>query len=442
MLPPTVGSAPNRRRDARGCFAAAADPLVTFGPVALSLPILKPNFSALPVAVLTLLLLTPGTPAWGQAQQRSSIVRGKTFLDPIKSRAPQKTSERKPVTRPLSEGNPWNSQDNPLGAQTLENTQIIARIGPEVVLAGEILFTVDKILAENRERIPQAFWQQTRRKLMQQMLKGVIESKLILVDATQSIPAEALPKIEEQVNEQFYESYIKDLMKKAKVQSLAEFEAKLKQAGSSLEVQRRGFFEKSLSSQWVQSQLESRDPITHQDMLAHYTAHLKEYQQPAKCRWQQLTTRFDKYPSRQAAKLAIIEIGNDVMVRKLPFERVAQERSQGLTAVQGGQRDWTTRGALVSGTLDEVIFSLPIGKLSTIIEDRIGYHIVRVSERVDAHRTPFRDAQVEIQIQIHNERRQARLDEYLAGLRDKIYVWTIFDELPSDASAQPSSTTK
>ena len=39
------------------------------------------------------------------------------------------------------------------------------------------------VMEENRQRIPQARWQQTRRKLMQQMLDPLIESKLILVDA-------------------------------------------------------------------------------------------------------------------------------------------------------------------------------------------------------------------------------------------------------------------
>jgi foldase protein PrsA len=120
------------------------------------------------------------------------------------------------------------------------------------------------------------------------------------------------------------------------------------------------------------------------------------------------------------------------LVRNLPFEEVARERSDGLTADDGGRRDWTTRGSLLSEKLDEAIFSLPIDSLSKIITDSTGFHIVQVTERIDVHRTPFRDAQVGIQQEIQEKRRKAQIKKYLASLREKIYVWTIFDELPAE----------
>ena len=106
---------------------------------------------------------------------------------------------------------------------------------------------------------------------------------------------------------------------------------------------------------------------------------------------------------------------------------MARLQSQGLTASDGGQRDWTSRGSLVSTPLDEAIFTVRVGELSPIIQDKTGYHIVRVIERVAAHRTPFRDAQVEIAEAIVGTRREAKLDEYLDSLRERIPVSTIFD---------------
>jgi hypothetical protein len=383
-----------------------------------------------------LLVLISGQRAWSQTP-RGGIVRGKRMLNLNDTRAPVTKPSREdrqeaPGAQPLPEGQPWNSQDNPLGAKALEYTQIIARIGPEVVLAGEVLVTVDRVMEENQKRIPPARWQQTRRKLMQQMLDPLIESKLILVDALENIPKENLPEIEKKVDEQFYESRVGDLMKAAGVESLADYETKLKENNSTIERQRRDYFEKSLSQQWIQQKLTSNAPISHQEMLGHYTTHLADYQQPAKCRWQQLTARFDKHPSREAAEGAIHQMGNDVLVRNLPFEEVARERSDGLTADDGGRRDWTTRGSLLSEKLDEAIFSLPIDSLSKIITDSTGFHIVQVTERIDVHRTPFRDAQVGIQQEIQEKRRKAQIKKYLASLREKIYVWTIFDELPAE----------
>ena len=56
---------------------------------------------------------------------------------------------------------------------------------------------------------------------------------------------------------------------------------------------------------------------------------------------------------------------------------------KGPTSHEGGRYDWTTKGSLVSDVIDQAIFSLPVGKLSRILEDEKGFHIVRVIERED-----------------------------------------------------------
>ena len=64
-----------------------------------------------------------------------------------------------------------------------------------------------------------------------------------------------------------------------------------------------------------------------------------------------------------------------------PFPEIARSGSDGVTASDGGARDWTTQGSLVSKKLDEALFGLPVGELSPILEDEYGLHIVRVTER-------------------------------------------------------------
>ena len=69
-----------------------------------------------------------------------------------------------------------------------------------------------------------------------------------------------------------------------------------------------------------------------------------------------------------------------------------------------------------------------MGKLSTILEDEMGLHIVRVTDRTEAGRTSFLDAQVEIRETLRMERHKKAVDEYLAKLRERTPVWTIFDD--------------
>ena len=86
------------------------------------------------------------------------------------------------------------------------------------------------------------------------------------------------------------------------------------------------------------------------------------------------------------------------------------------------------KGSLVSEVLDQALFTLPVGQLSEILEDRHGFHIIRVVQRSDPDLMPFADAQVEIKKKIRDERTSDKRQKYLAGLRKKIRVWNIFKD--------------
>ena len=120
-------------------------------------------------------------------------------------------------------------------------------------------------------------------------------------------------------------------------------------------------------------------------------------------------------------------MGNEVLGGR-PFAEVAKTRSEGPTAAVGGSFGWTGKGSLASKKLDEAIFSLPVGELSAIIEDGEAIHIVRVTKREEAGRTPFLEAQVEIRSKILDDRRRVAVDDYLGKLRARTPVWTVFDD--------------
>jgi hypothetical protein len=54
-------------------------------------------------------------------------------------------------------------------------------------------------------------------------------------------------------------------------------------------------------------------------------------------------------------------------------------------------------------------------------------HIIRVVERTEAGRKPFIEAQVEIREHLLAERRERAMSEYLAKVRERTPVWTMFD---------------
>lgn len=326
-------------------------------------------------------------------------------------------------------------------AKPLASAQVIARVGPEVILAADLNPVYEIYMANKAAGAPAEEIASDYQELMSE-LKQMIDMKILYVDASNTIPAEGLKEFRKLVDEAFDKEQVKILMERLKVDSPAELDAKLRQQyGTSLDRRREMFWEQTLAGQWKKEHSTYTKEIDFVATSNYYREHKSEFEIPAQAQWEELTAQFADYNSRDDAYRAICDMGNDVVQRHIPFAEVAKKKSRGPTADKGGFRDWTTKGALVSKVLDEAIFSpnLPVGMMSQPIEDTDGFHIIRVIVRHDAGEESFLEAQKGIKKKITDERSKKMADEFMEKLRNQTQVWTIFDK-PSapNSSASPS----
>ena len=324
----------------------------------------------------------------------------------------------------------------PAGMQSLDNARVIARVGPEVVLEGDLLTPtalawLDKVSAGlTPEQV-----RELKTQICRQVIKQHVESLIVYVDACRTIPEDRLPEIQKKVNDAFDQQQLPRLVKDAGVANGLEYDQLLRSRGQSLDRIRKTFFERALAQQWIQQKVVNDGEIPHAEMISWYQNHLADYEYPAKARFEQLTVKITPSRPRGQAWNALAAMGNEVMQGK-PFADVARAGSEGPTAATGGAYEWTTKGSLVSKVVDEAVFTLPVGQLSAILDDGSALHIVRVTERTEAGRTPFIEAQVEIRNTLQEERRKRQMEEYLATVRDRTPVWTIFDDEPGGGPEQ------
>lgn len=325
---------------------------------------------------------------------------------------------------------------DPVADLTLcEGAQILARVGSDVVLGSEVIPLANQTLAgvKGIEKASESDIAKAREQLVKKLLPQHIELKLLYVDAKRNLPPEAIDNINQQLGKRFEEVEVSERLKKLELGSRRELEAKLNEWGTSLEHEKRAFIERAIAQQWVFEKLRKEDEVTHEQLLDYYHAHATEYDHPTRLRWEHLEVTFAKHPDKREAWQLIATMGNAVQQGQ-PFAKVAKERSEGVMASSGGQRDWLTQGSLKSEVLDRHLFTLPVGALSPIIEDETGFHIVRVVEREDAYRTPFEEIQADIREKIKSEKKEERLQEFVAKLREEIPVTTIFDRQTADSS--------
>jgi parvulin-like peptidyl-prolyl isomerase len=313
--------------------------------------------------------------------------------------------------------------------QPIAAGQIIARVGSERILAGDVLPQVNRILEDNQDQIPPQQVEEARRYLIQQHLKPMIQQKLVYAEAKRSIPAESFANVEKRLVEQFEKNTLAELYEKTETSDPLALDAKLQEMGASLIQLRRNYMEQALASHWISGQIDNDREITRDEMLDYYQQHAEDFRFDSKARWEELMVRPELFPSKAAAYAALAEMGNQVL-RGVPLADIARQASQGVTAGEGGQYDWTHQGSLVSSETDVALFSLPVGQMSQIFEDQFGFHIIRVIERQLSGQVPFEEAQASIREEIRSVRRDEQVEQYLAKLSETVRVWTIFDDEP------------
>lgn len=366
---------------------------------------------------------------------------------------------------------------NPELSRTLfQPSQIVATVGNQYILYGDVEPTVNQMIGPALAKAPPAereMIEAMRPRLNQQVIRGLVDSKLLYIEFEREVENRAgrdhMDDVRKKMSKNLGESFEKQLfatrekvqtatpeelqelakrdqiiarlaflMKENQIETLGDLDRVLKQHGSTLEKQQRAYLEFNLGRSSIMEKLKAKQEVSHLEMLNYYRDHAEDFAVKARARFEVLTVKFANFPNKHAAELAIVQMGNDVIFGT-PFAAVAKRGSQDINAAKGGIYDWTNEKSLASEQLDQAIFSQEVGKLSPIIEDDKGFHIVRVIERQPAGYIPFTEAQVKIKDLILQQRRDVAIKQILESVKSKTTVWTIYDADPAaNVAAQPN----
>jgi parvulin-like peptidyl-prolyl isomerase len=379
-----------------------------------------------------------------------------------------------PIAEPAGPASPL------AGAQLFEPTRTVAIVGDRHILYGEIGPTVEQILAPLAAQITSDYerkeLEKVREQLTRQYLRQYVDTKLMYLEFERQLEKNAgrdkLVEARTGIERKMRESFEKDLlamrekvagakaeriqelmrrdptlprlamlMKQHQCETMQELDTVLRQYGSSLDKQIRFYGENILGRSTLGRQITTNPEVTHEEMLDYYAANADEFAVPAKAKFELLTVKFANHPTRNEAWNKLAQMGNEVYFGA-PFATIAKKHSEEPRAAEGGAYDWTTKGSLASKVIDQAIFTLEPGKLSQILEDERGVHIVRVLEREEEHQVAFLDAQPSIKEAIVLKKREEDFKKALESQRTGVAIWTIYDEQPELARQpyQPGGT--
>ena len=151
--------------------------------------------------------------------------------------------------------------------------------------------------------------------------------------------------------------------------------------------------------------------VSIEEIKAYYDTHLEEFRRPAMVRFRQIVTRTREEADNLQKKLVQ---GGDLAATVVQSSKVP-------ASAGSSEPGWFAKGDL-DESIEKVVFSLPVGKVSGVVETPYGFHIFEVLGKKPEGVRSLYEAMREIETKLLSERREAFYSEWLQGLRKAIPV--------------------
>lgn len=156
---------------------------------------------------------------------------------------------------------------------------------------------------------------------------------------------------------------------------------------------------------------EASPEVSIEEIKAYYDSHSEEFRRPAMVRFRQIVTR-----TREEA-----DILQKRLVQGGDIAATVAESSKVPTSAGSPEPGWFAKGDL-DESIEKVVFSLPVGKVSGVVETPYGFHIFEVLGRRPEGVRSLHEAMVEIETKLRSERLEVFYSEWLQSLRQRIPV--------------------
>lgn len=163
----------------------------------------------------------------------------------------------------------------------------------------------------------------------------------------------------------------------------------------------------------IDTRFGARTAVTESEVRTHYNSHQHDYLQSEQIRLSHILVKTGGR-SRAEDLQGRLAQGED-------FALLARESDDSTSSATGGDLGYFTQGQL-GKVMEAAAFSLKPGQVSPIVEDRFGFHILKLTERRPKAVLPFEDVKEKISRQLQRERTLNQITPYLKRLREAARV--------------------
>ncbi len=319
----------------------------------------------------------------------------------------------------------------------------VARVGDEVITFHDLVVaTQERVRKLDKMQPPnnltpeqQAMRHREIEMLAHQTLKDLVDQMMIAQEFKRKIKdAKMIDRLNGEADNVWRAEELPLLYREYKVDNEVALREKMNEQNRSLDALQRSFRQLFMAQTYLHHELKDRVKVELPDLLAYYNEHLgsREFDRPASVTWREVIIERKNYRNEQEARaradaiLARLKKGEDLA-------NVARQDSEGPMASRRlGGLMVTAPGSYRVQSVNQALESLPLGKLSDVIEGEDGYHIIRVERRRAAGPATFEEVQDEIKPILTRRKQEAETVAFLTRLRERTTIRTIFDANPGD----------
>jgi parvulin-like peptidyl-prolyl isomerase len=193
----------------------------------------------------------------------------------------------------------------------------------------------------------------------------------------------------------------------------------VQQQGISYEQWLKQYEESLLKQMLMVSEVYRSIVLDESEVVQYYKQHLQEFTVPTEYK---LRAVYLAPEGRTPEAVAALKAEIDAKLKAgEAFADVAGTLSDPPMKEAKGDLGAFKRGEL-DQTLEEAVDKLKAGEVSSWVESKNGFYLLKVEERKESYLRAFDDCRSEIQEKLLAGKRQKKTDEYIASLREKSYI--------------------
>lgn len=197
----------------------------------------------------------------------------------------------------------------------------------------------------------------------------------------------------------------------------------LNRDGANLGDFRKYLKEEMILARVLSSEVKSKIVVDGNEIQKYYEEHQKDFSKPEKVRLRHLLIKVNDMgdPVEREKKKRIAQQVIERYTLGEIFSSLARQFSDDPSARKGGDIGFIKMEDLVE-PLRESASKLKIGELSSIVESKLGFHIILVEERIGSNIQALDDVKKDIERYLFQKKLEERFRVWISQLREKAHI--------------------